>query len=394
VAQRFSLNQLAGYVSGKVQRIGAIRAELEEIQVGFNSAYVEWKAEHDATLERLAQTVADRLLEVGPDLQARVERGLDDERRSIAERRDMLRDQHVPEAQAEADEALAEGQRLARELRQENPRLNEREEELKARREALETELNQLNEQIRDLSGCLGVAIHVFRIRKLDRERERVIGKLEAVQWELDETRKEWQKIRRQAEEQQGALQARWRDETLRLAQLQGELAYLDDETSREALARRRATRRALDELKGAVACPLADLGEELDTMVGLNVETDDYHEGLGAVSGFLALLDGVANGLSRFEASVQGMIREQNMHSAHLPSLSVSLPPEVLAFHEQWNDLYDKVHDDGRLCTRPAEFLATVRPIVDGSLSQERIAAMFDSLGQALKRAAAKWRA
>jgi hypothetical protein len=89
----------------------------------------------------------------------------------------------------------------------------------------------------------------------------------------------------------------------------------------------------------------------------------------------------------------VGGLIEEQRMHSAHLPELDVTVPDEVRAFHAQWDGLAQKVGDDGRLCANPADFLAIVRPVMEGDLSEARIKAMFDGLGRALDDATQRWR-
>lgn len=393
MSKSFSLERLSKYITEDLAKIGAVRKEVEEIQIGFNSAYVEWKAEHDATLERLTEAVTDGLDEVGPDLEALVIERLVEERRVIGERRQSLRDKLIPESQAEADATLAEGGRLTEKLRQLNPSLDQREEMQKAMRGILEVELAQLNDQIRGLSGCLGVVINFPKIIKLDRQRQRVIGKLEAVQQDLKEVRKEWETTQHQIQDEQEALQTKWQESTLKLAQLQGELSYLDDEASREALARRRAVRYVIDTLKEPIPCPVEDLKQELDSMVELNVQTDDYQEGLGSVSGLMSLLDGITEGLERFNESVRGLISEQKMHSAYLAKLNVSVSDGVLAFHEQWDDLRRKVHDERHLGAHPAEFVAAVRPVMEDGLSETNIQAMFEGLGGALKQATKGWR-
>ena len=393
MSRQLSLEGLSQYIADNIEQIAAVRREVEEIQVGFNSAYVEWKAEHDASVERLTEALGNRLAEVGPGLKTWIEERTVEEGHLVAQRREELRDRLVPDTQAETDLTLEEGQRLTKELRELNPVLNEPEEKLKAQRAALEEELGQLNDQIRRLSGGLGVVINFFKITKLDRQRQRAIGKLEAIQQELKEVREEWQTFELDTQDEQQSLQARWQELTLRLARLQGELDYLDDEASREALALKRAVRYTIDNLKEPVACHVPDLRLELDAMVELNIQTDEYHEGLGSVSSLLSLLDGVTEGLNRFRESVQGLISEQNMHSAYLPKLSVIVPGEVLTFHENWHGMRQRVQDDRRLCVYPKEFSAAVRPVIEEDMSQARIAAMFEGLGQALKRATQGWR-
>jgi hypothetical protein len=393
MSKKLSMENFSEYITDNVDKIAAVRREMEEIQVGFNSAYVEWKAPHDATLERLVESVTARLDEVGPDLHARIEERMTEEHRVIAERRQQLREELIPNTQTEADLTLRQGQELTDKLRQLNPRLDQREEELKAQGTSLEQELNQLNEQIRSLSGCLGVVLHFFKINKLDRQRQQVIGQLKVVQQELKKVRDEWRESQQQIKTEQEALQAQWQERTLKLARLQGELDYLDAEVNRQALALKRATRHVIDYLKDPIPCPASDVKAELDAMVELNIQTDDYEEGLGSVSGLLALLDGVTEGLTRFNESVNGLVNEQRMHSSYLSKPHIAVPNDVLTFHEQWDTLAKKVQDDGRLCARPTEFLDIVRPILERDLSETHIRAMFESMGQALKDATSDWR-
>jgi hypothetical protein len=388
-----SLERLSQYIKDNVHQIGVVRKEVEEVQIGFNSAYVEWKAKHDAALERLVEAVTARLDEVGSDLQGQIETRVDEERRTIAERRQELRDKLIPETQAEADRVQQEGQKLTEKLCKENPRLDKREEALKQLLTMQEQELNQLNDQIRALSGCLGVVINFFKISKLDRQRQRVIGQLKEVHRQLRGVREEWQEVHQETQAEQETLQAQWQELALKLTQLQGELDYLDDEANREGLALKRATRYVLDNLKEPIPCPASDLRSDLDAMIEVNIQSDDYQEGLGSVAGLLALLDGISEGLDRFNGSVEGLIREQQMHSAYLPKLQVTVPGNVVAFHQQWGDLAQKVHDDGRLCANPTEFLEVARPMSEGSLSDASVRVMFEDLGQALTSATSRWR-
>ncbi len=393
MSKSFSLKRLSEYIDEDLEKIGAMRQEVEEIQIGFNSAFVEWKAEHDATLESLTQTVLDRLEEVGPDLRSRIDARVAEERADIDARRQELRDELIPKTQTKAHEALTLRQALMADMRELNPQLDRREEKLKAQRAALQQELAQLNEQIRDLSGCLGLLIRFRKINQLDRQRQRVIGRLESVQQDLKEVREEWQSTRAQTGEKQEALQAEWQESTVRLAQLRGELAHLDEEASREALALRRAARHVIDSLKEPVPCAFEDLKQELDAMVEYNIQTDDYQAGMGSVGSLMSVLDGISEGLKRFNESVQGLIDEQKMHSAHLPELEVSVPDGVLSFHQQWEHLRQKVRDDHNLGAHPAEFVAAVQPVMEKDLSDVRIKAMFESMGGALERATDRWR-
>ena len=60
MAQRVSLAQLGGFITQNMDRIKTVRQEAEELQVGFNSKYVEFKARHDATLASLVNRIAEK----------------------------------------------------------------------------------------------------------------------------------------------------------------------------------------------------------------------------------------------------------------------------------------------------------------------------------------------
>jgi predicted nuclease with TOPRIM domain len=353
---------------------------------------VEFKADHDAQLARLTETLLDRLDNLGPELRALIDERAVGERRLLAERRTELREELIPQNQAEADTVLAQAQEQTKSLRQLNPQLNEREETYKTHRAALETKLAQLNSEISRRSRGLGFITHFLSIAGLDRQRHQIIGQLEVLAQNLKEVREEWQTSQQEFQTEQEALQGQWRELSLRVAELQRELAYLDDEAQREALTVKRAIRNVLDDLKDPVRCP-DDLRSGLETMIELNIKTDAYQEGLGMVGGLIALLDSVGTGMDSFQESVGGLIGEQRMHGDFLPQLKLQLPDSVIAFHGQWDGLRAKMRDDARLCANPTEFLGAAQPVIERDLSNEAITVMFDRLGQALDEATKKWR-
>lgn len=387
-----SLEQLNDFLLDNRRRINAVGREVEEIQVGFNSAYVEFKANHDARLASLTETLFERLDSVGPALRVLIDGRAVKERRLLAERRAELRQKLIPQTQAEADAVLAQAQEQTRVLRQLNPRLNEREEAYKAQQAVLETKLAELNAEISRRSRGLGFITRFISIARLDRQRHHILGQLETLARNLKEVRQEWQTQQQEFQTEQEALQGQWRELSLGAAELQRELAYLDDEAQREALAVKRAVRYILDNLKEPVTCPGA-LRPGLKAMIELNIKTDAYQEGLGTVGGLIALLDSVGKGMDSFQESVGGLIGEQRMHGEFLSRLKVRLPDPVITFHKQWDDLRAKMRDDARLCAHPTEFLEAAQLVIQRDLSDEAITSMFNRLGQALTEATKKWR-
>jgi hypothetical protein len=229
-------------------------------------------------------------------------------------------------------------------------------------------------------------------ITQADRERQRILGKLETTNNVLYSTRSEWEQQKEQVGKDQATLQEHWQMESIAAARLRSELDQLDDQIYREALALRRAIRHVLDALKETSMGSSADLEVGLQEMVKLNLKTDAYHEGLASVGGLIGLLGGINNGMEAIRKSIEGLMQEQQMHSAYLKPLSFSLPPRVSTFHEIWPKLEKQFADEEVIGAHPASFSATIEPLLEGPLSQASIEAMFNDLGAMIKRSTAAW--
>lgn len=388
MAQKMSLAQFGGFITQNVDRIKAVRQEAEELQVGFNGKYVEFKARHDATLASLVNKIVDDPKIAGRDLGRMIETRIGEERDTLAARRRELREKLIPEAQKEADDLLTAAQAQVEHYRQVNPQFDESEEEVKARQAELRQQLEELNQRVEKLGRGLGFLTRFGKIGKLDRERQRIIGQLQWAERELKEIRDKWEAKRLEFTSRQQEAQAQWQQASIELAKLQGELEMLDDEAARERLALQRAARYVVDNLKEQVSCPDADFQRQVDEMVQLNINTDDYHESLGQAAGLVALLDGIVQGLTSLQNSVGALVREQRMHAAYLPKLQIEVPREGAAFHEQWDKLRKMVLDEKTLGEHPKDFVRTMQPVVERQLNDEAIKQMFDSLGEALTQA------
>jgi hypothetical protein len=384
--------QLLQYIDRQRQEIQNLVDQLDEVQVAFNAQFDQFKARHDATLDRLTDQLFERLDALSPELRAAVDQQVENERQQIDERRQKVRDEYLPQRQKAADELLDKAQAEMANLRALNPQLNAQEEELKAEKARLEAQLAERNEDIRMRSRGLGVMFRFPAIFKADRERQRIIGRLEAINDSLRKVRQEWEQKRQETEEHQAALQQRWQLESIAVARLQSELDQLDDQVSRESLALRRAIRHVLDDLKAPSPGTDPEVDAGLQEMIQLNIQTDDYHGGLASVGGVIGLARGISSGLQAVAQSVEGLMREQEMHSAYLKPLDFSLPARVRAFHEQWPALARQFVDEKAVGAHPADFSAAVKPLLEGPLSQASIEAMFDDLGAAIKKATARW--
>jgi len=393
MARKLSMEQLADYFAKQVDEISRLEAEVEEIQVGFNSAFVEFRTRHDETLIELTDQVLAQYDEITPALREQMEARRVEDREVLLARRDALRETLIPDARKNADGKMAAARKAEKELRKLNPVWDLKEERIKARLTDWRAELESLNAEIRSAGKGLGFITHYIRINKLDRRRSELVGKISEAQNQLEETRVEWQeKIANEAGEQQ-RLQSEWQELSVQTARLQDELDYLDDDGRLEALALRRAVTGILDETNDPAACENGALRKEIGEMIRLNIQTDNLQEGIGRVAGVIALLRGVTTGYRSFRASVEAIISEQKMHSAYLPKLSFPVPAVVEEFNCQWAPLRKNLRNEKRLSRFPLEFVAAIDPVLKNGLSTTSIQKMFTALESELTRATAAWR-
>lgn len=385
------------YFEKQVDQIQGLIQQLDEVQVTFNAQFDDFESRHDAHLDRLGQEVLQRLHgetagRVAAPLQAAIEAQLPIEQERIAARRAQLREEYLPQRRQEADETQSEAQVQLASLRTLNPQLDREEESIKRQKAELEAELAALNEEIRAKSRGLKLVRHFLAVTRADRQRQRIIGKLEALGQALYDVRHRWQEEQARIREAQEALKERWQLESIAVARLQAELDQLDDEAFRRDLALRRAIRHVLDGLK--VPAPGSDrkLEAGLEEMIALNIRTDAYHEGLAQVAGLIGLLGGIRSSLEAVSESVAALYEEQKMHSAYLAALDFALPASVKTFHEQWPALAKHFADEAAIGQRPADFAAEVAPLLEGPLSQANIEGMFGELGTMIQQATARW--
>lgn len=384
--------QMIEYLGQQRLQIQAVIDQLEEVQVAFNSRFDTFSAQHDAELDELTDIIASRVDYASADLRSAIDECLSKERAAIEDRRHKIREDYLPRRQQAADDLLATAQAELAQLRAQNPQFDEREEAFKAEKVELEAELVELNRTIKRDSRGLGIVVRFPSIMRADRERNRVIGRLEGVNASLRDVRNIWRHETTKVAKIQDAYQAQWQFESMAVARLQAELDRLEDPVQREDLALRRAIRHVLDTLDRATPEKDPELRADLDRMVDLNLRTDQFHEGLASVGGLIGLLRGINGGLEAIGKSLEGLRGEESMHSAYLRPLSFSLPQDVDEFHKQWPSLAVKFASEEFIGAHPVEFAADVKPLIEGPLAQSRIEAAFNSLGAMITEATSVW--
>lgn len=387
-----SADQFLRHLDEQHQEIQAVISELDECQIAFNGQYDLFRQQHDAHLARLTEQVLDALDDLPASWRAEIEQRATTEREQVTERRMELRETLIPVLQAEADQLLKDAQADLDRIRALNPQLDAKEERLKAIQARLQGELEALNQEIRQKGRGLGVVTRFRQIHRADRERAHILGRLETIAESVRDLREEWATAQKESASLQQEAQSAWQAKSLELARLQEELDGLDDEARREALIWRRAVNHVLDHLKAPVAGAPSALQPDLEHMIELNIQTDDYHASLAGTAGLIATLAGIQSGLTAIRRSVEGLQREQEMHSAYLKPLSFRLPDAARAFDGQWARLAKRFVDEKDVAAHPRDFLDGIGPLQDEMLSAAQIERVFGGYGQAIEEAAKAW--
>jgi division protein CdvB (Snf7/Vps24/ESCRT-III family) len=257
----------------------------------------------------------------------------------------------------------------------------------------METELKRLNAEIKRRSGCLTLPINLFKLNDLDRQRHKLLGRLEENAKALRKVREEWAKVKTEYTTEEAQLEQQWQQANVDAARAREEMGQLRDDDKRDQLARQRAIFYVFDNWKTPLPADGNPLVDEINKMVQLNVETDSYEESLGKAAGLIALLGGVSQGMQNISQSVDALSKEQERHGQYLKPVSVSVGDDVIQFHEQWDDLRDKVKDEKTLGHNPTQFSALFDAEVKGPLSEANLKRMFDSLSDSLQSATRGWK-
>ena len=387
MSRALDVNGFDAFLDDQHSHISAAYKEIEQLQAEYQGAYTRFKAEHDQTLYALVDKIEAGANGTGKSLSAQIEARAGEEQPLIVQQIADLASQ-LDRLQAEADNVLARIQQAIAQRREMNPKLNEREEQLKSDVARQQQTLNELNTQISQLSRGLGVIRHPVKIFTLDRERWKILGRLQQLEDELHKVRLDWKNLAERTTKDEADWKTQWQEKTLQLSQLRQQQDYLSQNTAAEA--RHRATVYVIDNLK---TLPDASEAAALQPMIDLNIQTDDFQAALGSVSGILGNLTGMQEGLRRFKASLRSLAAEQQQHSDYLAPLHFRLSDEALAFGQTWEDLIARTQDEKTLAAHPADFVTAMESFMAERLSEEHITHFFNSLGATLDDATRSWK-
>jgi predicted nucleic acid-binding Zn-ribbon protein len=385
---RMDLDDFNRYLQDRGSELQAAYKEIEEVQFQFNDLFKQ----ELAAWQEVFSTVFPRVLagrkELPADFAALIDRAEQAELAALKKEIAEL-DKQVSEGRSKMDQLTEQAQQATRALRNENPDLNDAEERIKAELQESEDEYARLYEQIDKLdNGLFGWLTHAGQLSKLKSQQGKTKRQQAKLLNRLREVRQDWQEKITGAGERQAALRKEWEDLSVRTAQAQGRLDYL--QANLEALAAQNAVQKILEGLEQAPRVP-GELGTALEDLTRRNQVRGEYETGLRAVAEALGLTKGVGEGMTRFQKSVATVLEEQRRFN--LKQIKVELPERVVQLHETWKALRTQVKDEKYLGKHPLEFSRIIDRAIKERLTDASIQDLFETMGHALDEATAAWK-
>ncbi|MHB1357905.1 MAG: hypothetical protein ACYCZF_18195 [Anaerolineae bacterium] len=381
-----TLPEFGRYLSGKADEMQACYKEIEEVQMQFNGIFKRELAAWQEKFGFCFPRVLVQRRELPPAMVTSIDQAEQDELTKLKQELDEL-SVKIKESQAQGDDLLHQAQSATATLRQANPELNTQEEEIKAKLRRHEDDYAQAFEKIESLEAGLGWLTRGVQINKL-RKTQRSIKSAQAVLLkQLKEVRKSWQDQIEQVGETQSTLRQQWETLNVATSQAQARLDFV--EANLVDLAQQKAITRILSDLDESPGIT-DELGQALDELVERNKVRRSYEEGLRSVAEALGLTKGVAEGVTRFGKSVDGVVEEQTRYS--LANVSVQLPQWVINVAETWKPLRERVKDEKYLGTNPLEFSQIIKSYISDRITDEIVQQFFETMGKALSAATSTW--
>ncbi len=408
-----NLKELRGYLRGRREVVGALEGDLCALQEKYEQFFQEVSQVREQELQQLTgHILADRAalpegFRVALDkAEVAVARELDGKLKLL---KAELATQHK-----RAEQLRQRSLRLEAALRKQNLELDQQEEQLKARNEDLLARVAAYNAQVAQLGRGWGFFANFFRLRALAAEREALAQQQQDLAARIEQLRQQWAAAAGQHQEEEQALQQRWREQHLAAGLLQAKLDAL--QATEAALRRRSVIERVLYDLApdrrpgraGDPLCPRCaspnppenrfcqscarrlgadrpDFAGSVEEMAELNLHHERFSQGMKACQEIIGLVRGLGAGIDAFSESVDKVLRTQRKHS--LRELEIDVPAESLAYGRRFDALRAELPAGRTL--HPVDFARQVRGVLDEVLTEAKIKAYFEAMGKELSRQA-----
>jgi len=333
--------------------------------------------------------------------QAQAEKAFVEQLAKVEKERDALNQQ--------AEQARRESLAGEEAVRKKNVDLDAQEETLKARSAELLAQIDSYNARIRELGTGFGFFAHLFSMRRLHQERERLEAEQATAAGQIESLRMAWAEREKGHTEAEAALKAKWVELRTRASAVQAKVDALVG--SRSQLVFRSAAEKVLFERRPVLPKPTKDdpkcgrcqspnpaassfcqicakrlkpdrpdLEGSLAEIAEANFHYTRFSEGMRTSQEIIGLVRGLKSGIVAFRKSVASMLGSQNQHS--LKVLTLVVPPHCVVYGKHLDRLRDAAVPE--LSLHPKEFGERIAEIAK-VFNQDGIKAWFEGLGAEL---------
>jgi chromosome segregation ATPase len=372
------------YMDAQCQKINALVTEIEEIQRAFETRFVDTRQKFENTKAQVAVWVEQHDWQqpdwLAVEITERLPKIEEQKRERLCELAKELGDLGTQRQEVEAQSQARIGA-----LKDNNPRLNAREEELKAKEQAMQQALEAALAAWRASGRGIGWLVQPGKVQRLRKQAEVLADQLADVNARLTEVRNSWHTMETNTEANEASLQDAWRLRTAEIARLRREDHSLRSDM--EGACREAALDEVLNAIAEAKAGGSPDFDALLASVVSLHDQVRDYENGIAQVAELMGIMKGVCEGLGRMKESVEGVKKEQDMHT-ELANLKLQAPATALQFHQLWDRLQPVVLDEKFAAEHPRDLAVRLKQTIGEGMTNAALDAMFTALGSELDRA------
>ncbi|OHD63017.1 MAG: hypothetical protein A2176_09330 [Spirochaetes bacterium RBG_13_51_14] len=412
-----NLKGMLDFLRNTQTQLATIQEKLGTIQTYFNDNFNNVNEIRRAELGFLQDSFFKDTGQFPDEIPARYKKKLKEEETAFEKN---LRNLEQKRADLEKQLIAADNERLTyfKRLKDRNTELDRREENLKARVAALEGEIGSYNKTIDELDTGLGFITNLFRMRKIQKQKEVLLDKRSTLAMEIDSIRTQWEEVTKKYRGEEREIMEKWNRAQTELSIATEKIDNL--KVNRADIIKRAAFVSALGELKGneifiaqssaaaqPTSCPrcksdnsanrffcyycgarfkqdrpdvLGSLGE-----VGeLNSVHANLMKGITGSVSILALIKGISTGVAEFTKSVESVKSSEDRYP--LPKLAINVPDFTRKMAEKITELNPKI-DVKFFNLHPLEFSTSFAEYTDKVFTDANIEKFFTGMGDELNR-------
>lgn len=393
---QYSMNEFRDWLSASCTVAAGALREFEEMRAAFAGEFLNYIVpEFQAGVQKLAADLlklqsAGKLGEAG-DAGVHFLNAVGVKKSEIAARLEKLK-----EILATREEWLlavkAEHDKLVAKFLNENRSSNDAEEKQKLEVSRTEGAVMAGRNMAQSLSRGIGWIVNYFTIRKIKKELAKEIKSLLEKKEKLKNIRDEYIANKLKNASVENELAAEY-DNTLKgISDVRSEQASLSGD--RELTARAEAAKDIFAAAPENILNALRPAIRGIDEFVSMRRRFRQYDQSLKLVTEEVGFLKGIVSGLERISKTVDSLAEQGAKYSSYLPKLVFSLPGDCAAFPAAFEKFGAAVENEKALQKTPAEFIEKVGPFHKTHFNEQKVKGFFESLGSAIQKATAAWKA